>query len=100
MITREEIRKKLEENIRQSGLTQKEICERVGIKPPTMSAYFSGKAMPAIETFANICVIIDVDPADILCTNKAQSNKIQSKSVTKDEFLYEDNGERLIHKKK
>lgn len=80
MITREEIRKKLEENIRLSGMTQKEICEKVGIKPPTMSAYFSGKAMPAIETFANICVVIDVDPADILCTNKAIHKNINVKN--------------------
>ncbi len=69
MITLVQIQKELQENIRYSGLKQIEIAKKLNVKPQTIAAYLSGKAMPALDTFANLCVILDVDPADILCTN-------------------------------
>ena len=70
LITLDRIRKKLVESIKTSGLTQAEISNRVNIAPPTLSQYISGRAMPALDTFANLCVVLDIDPADILCTNE------------------------------
>lgn len=67
MITLERIRIKLQEAIKNSGLTKTEICKKINIKTPTMSQYLSGRAMPALDTFANLCAVLDVDPADILC---------------------------------
>lgn len=67
MITLEQIRNRLTETIRQSGKTQTEICQLINIKTPTMSQYLSGRAMPALDTFANLCAVLDVDPAYILC---------------------------------
>lgn len=67
MITIENIRNKIIENIKTSGLTQAEICKRLGIKTPTMSQYLSGRAMPALDTFANLCAILDLDANEILC---------------------------------
>ena len=64
-----DIQKNLKEAIKQSGLTQTEIARRLGVAPSQVSCYFRGKKMPALDTLANLCVILDIDPADILCTN-------------------------------
>ena len=70
MIVLEQIRQKLAEEINNSKMTQKEIAERIGVKRQQISCYIHGKKMPALDTFANLCVVLDVDPADILCTNQ------------------------------
>ncbi len=70
MITLEMIRERLIESIRTSGLTQTEIAKRLGIKQPTVGQYLSGRSMPALDTFANLCKILDADPAYILCINQ------------------------------
>lgn len=70
MITLGQIQKELSEAIKQSGLTQTEIANKLGIRQAQISRYIHGKIMPALDTLANLCVILDVDPADILCTNK------------------------------
>lgn len=67
MITLEMIRERLIESIRTSGLTQTEIAKRLGIKQPTVGQYLSGRSMPALDTFANLCKILDADPAYVLC---------------------------------
>ena len=67
MITLEQIQKKIAEAIRQSGLSQTEIASRLGIKQTQISCYLHGKKLPALDTFANLCEVLDVDPAYILC---------------------------------
>lgn len=68
MITREEVSKRLGEAINETPMTETEIALQLGIKQPTVSQYISGDAIPSLITFANLCVIIDVEPADILGT--------------------------------
>ena len=63
----EQIQKKIAEAIRQSGLSQTEIASRLGIKQTQISCYLHGKKQPALDTFANLCEVLDVDPAYILC---------------------------------
>lgn len=67
MVTLDNIRVRLIEAIKLSGLSQTEIAKRLGIKQPTVGQYLSGRSMPALDTFANLCAILDVDPAYILC---------------------------------
>lgn len=67
MITLEQIRKKLQEAIRQSGMTQTQLAKKIGVIQQSIAQYLSGRAMPALDTFANLCVALDLDPADILC---------------------------------
>ena len=69
MITLEQIQTRLAEIIRQSGMTQTELAQRLGIKQPTVGQYLSGRAMPTLETFANLCKILDADANYILCQN-------------------------------
>ena len=67
MISSVEIQQRLAEAIRQSGMTQSEIAKRLGIKHQQISCYIKGQKMPALDTFANLCKVLDVDPGYILC---------------------------------
>ncbi len=67
MITLEQIRAKIVDAIKQSGLTQTELARRLGIGQQTISEYLRGKSMPALDTFANLCAVLDVDANDVLC---------------------------------
>lgn len=67
MITLEQIRKSIADAIKQSGLTQTELARRLGIGQQTVSHYVKGDKMPALDTFANLCAVLDVDANDILC---------------------------------
>ena len=67
MITIEQIRVKISEAIKQSGLSQSEIARRLGIKPTQITSYLHGRKMPALDTLANLCVILDLDANEILC---------------------------------
>lgn len=66
MITLAEIQKRLAEAIKQSGFSQTEIAKRLGVSQQTISHYIKGDKMPSLDTFSNLCVILDLDPAEIL----------------------------------
>ena len=67
MITLEKIQVKLREAILQSGITQTELAIQLGVSQPTISHYVKGDKFPALDMFANLCKILDVDTNDILC---------------------------------
>ena len=67
MITLEQIRERLIETIKQSGYTQTKLAEKLKVSPSTISHYLRGDKMPAPDTLANLCLILDVSPAYILC---------------------------------
>ena len=66
MIILEEIRKNLIEAIRLSGMTQMAIAQQLNIRQQIVAQYISGKAMPSLDTFANLCVLLDLDANEIL----------------------------------
>ena len=68
LITIEQIQRNLSEAIKQSGKTQTEIGKSIVISQQTVSHYMKGDKLPALDTLANLCVFLDIDPADILCT--------------------------------
>ncbi len=76
MIRLEHIRIKMTEAIKQSGLTQTELARRLGIGQQTISEYLRGKSMPALDTFANLCAVLDLDANDILCLNDYASKSV------------------------
>ena len=70
MIELKDIQKRLREEIRNSPLSQKEIAEKLGINPSTVSKYVRLDKFPSIDTFANLCEILDVSSDDILGLKK------------------------------
>lgn len=79
MITNEQIRAKLVAAIKSSGMTQTEIAKRTGVIQQAIAQYISGRAMPAVDTLANLCDVLDLDANDILCLHEYAENK---KTVT------------------
>ena len=70
MIELKDIQKRLRDEIKSSNLTQKEIAEKLGINPSIVSKYLRLDKFPAIETFANLCEILDVSADEILGLKK------------------------------
>jgi len=70
MITLAEIQNRLREEIKNSNLTQKQIAEKLGVNPSTVSKYVRQDKFPALDTFANLCKILDVSADDILGLNE------------------------------
>lgn len=66
MIILEDIRNNLIEAIKTSGMSQTEIAKKLNVKQPSIAKYLSGRAMPSLDTFANLCVILDLDANEIL----------------------------------
>jgi len=66
MITLQHIQKNLISAIKQCGMTQTELGKKLGVSQQTISHYLKGDKLPALDTFANLCAIIDVNPSDIL----------------------------------
>lgn len=66
MITLAEIQKRLRDEIKSSKYSQKQIAEKLGINPSTVSKYLRQDKFPALDTFANLCQILDVSSDEIL----------------------------------
>lgn len=66
MIKIEEIQKRLREAIEYGTFSQKELAEKLGINPSTVSKYMRLDKYPSLDTFANICQILDVSADEIL----------------------------------
>lgn len=67
MITMVDIQKRLREAIKYSNITQKELAERIGVSPSTVSKYMRINKFPSLDTFANLCAALDVSADELLC---------------------------------
>ncbi|MBQ8685989.1 MAG: helix-turn-helix transcriptional regulator [Clostridia bacterium] len=67
MIILDDIRKKLIEAIKTSPMTQTEIAQRIGVCQQAIGQYLHQNKMPALDTFANLCKVLDLDANEILC---------------------------------
>ena len=70
MITIDNIRIKIADAIKRSGKQQKEIAQALGIKQSQISCYVHGKKLPALDTFAKLCAVLDEDANEILCVDQ------------------------------
>ena len=67
MITIDQIQEKLREAIRTAPISKKELAKKLGINQSTVSKYLHQDKFPSLETFANLCKILDVSSDEILC---------------------------------
>ena len=70
MIKIDEIQKRLREAIEYGSITQKELAEKLGINPSTVSKYMRLDKYPSLDTFANICEVLDISADEILGLKK------------------------------
>ncbi len=63
---REEIIKRLFDEIKISGLSYSEIAKQVGISVVMFSQYKNNQKLPSLETFAKICSVIGASADFIL----------------------------------
>ena len=70
MVKIEDISKKLAEAIKQSGYTQKQIAEQVGVTQQQISSYIKGKNLPSLDTLSKLCAFLDLDSNEILCIER------------------------------
>ena len=73
MIYNEEIRRNIIRAIIECGISQTELAKLLNVKQPTIAQYISGRAMPSLDTFANLCEVLDLDSNSILGIDR-QSN--------------------------
>ncbi|MBQ8726200.1 MAG: helix-turn-helix transcriptional regulator [Clostridia bacterium] len=66
MISLEKIQDNLIEALKHSDLTQSDLAKKVGVKQTQISCYLHGKKLPSLDTFANICAVLNLDPVEIL----------------------------------
>ena len=60
------IKKRLVEEIKNSGLTTGEIAKRVGISSEMVTQYCTTKKLPRLDTFARLCKELDLSSDYIL----------------------------------
>ena len=70
MISAKNLQKNLREAIKSSNLTQKEIAEKLNVHPTAINKYMCDDVYPSLETFANLCEVLDVSADDILGLSK------------------------------
>lgn len=63
------IKKRLSEELKNSGLTTIEIARRVGVSPEMITQYRTTKKLPKLDTFAKLCKELDLDANYILGNN-------------------------------
>lgn len=69
MITTEQIKTKIKEAIHQSNMSQTELAKLLGVKQQQISCYLHEQKLPALDTLANLCAVLDLDANDILCVD-------------------------------
>lgn len=67
MITLEQIRERLIQEIKVSGMSYTDIANKLNISRSSISHYVRGDILPALDTLANLCQILDLDTDYILC---------------------------------
>lgn len=66
----EQITKNIKREIEYSGKTKSQIAKEIGISPPTLSQYLSGRAQPTLATLTKLCQVLEISADDILPINQ------------------------------
>ncbi|MBD5131072.1 MAG: helix-turn-helix transcriptional regulator [Clostridiales bacterium] len=70
MVTIEKIKNKVSAAIKNSGMTQSAIAQKIGVCQQAVSHYLKGEKLPALDTLAKLCDLLDLDANDILCIHE------------------------------
>ncbi|MDR3294194.1 MAG: helix-turn-helix domain-containing protein [Clostridiales bacterium] len=61
-----DIKKRLIEEINNSGMTTVELSKKVGVSPEMITQYKTTKKMPSLTAFAKLCEALDISADYIL----------------------------------
>ncbi len=64
------IKERLNEELKNCGLTTVEIAKKVGVSPEMITQYRTTKKLPRLDTFAKLCRELDLDANYILGIDK------------------------------
>ena len=67
MITFDQIRNRLIEAIKQSGMSQTALAQALNVTQSTIAHYLNVVIFHALDTLANLCNLLDIDTNYILC---------------------------------
>lgn len=70
MTTIQEIQNAIIEALKQRGLTQAELAQKIGVTQSMISHYASGRKLPALDTLSRLCTVLDLDANEILCVKR------------------------------
>ena len=60
------LKKRLSEELKNSGLTTVEIARRIKVSPEMVTQYSTTEKLPKLDTFAKLCKELDLDANYIL----------------------------------
>ena len=66
----EDIKARLREEIKRSGMTTVELARRVGVSSEMITQYCTTKKLPRLDTFARLCHVLEVSADYILGLDK------------------------------
>ena len=66
----EDIKARLREEIKRSGMTTVELARRVGVSSEMITQYWTTKKLPRLDTFARLGQVLDVSADYILGIDK------------------------------
>ena len=69
MIKLDKISEKIKEAIKQSGMSHTQLASLIGVCHQAIGQYLYQNKMPALDTFAKLCAVLDLDANEILCVS-------------------------------
>ncbi|MBE5747711.1 MAG: helix-turn-helix transcriptional regulator [Clostridiales bacterium] len=70
MNTTKDISIKLSQAIRQSGMTQTELAQKIGVSQQQISSYMKKHSLPSLDMLSRLCTVLDLDANEILCVER------------------------------
>ena len=64
------IKERLNEELKNTGLTTIEISKKIGVSPEMITQYRTTKKLPKLDTFAKLCKELDLDANYLLGITK------------------------------
>ena len=102
---REAIRASLERHISESGYSQKEIAEKLGVSKSSVTNWIKGKNSPDVELVLPICKLLNIsvrefygepDLGETPATKKAPSVSDEARKAAKDYDSLDHHGKRVV----
>lgn len=88
---RDTLRKNLDYHLKRSGMTQKQLAEKLGISPSAVTNWVKGKNSPDLEYIAIMCDIFHLSISDLLYSD--QTKKAPTEELSESDF----EKQRLLH---